>query len=830
MVTALESPTSRKILKVFLASPSDVAAERSAAQDVVNNINTVVGRELGWLIELYMWEDTEPGYGRPQERINPMVDTCDLFIGLLWERWGQPTGTHGSGFEEEFERARNRRKNEPRPEIWLVFKHVDPGKLKDPGIQLTKVLEFKKAQAELREVLFKEVRDLEDWKAKLSFWFLTYLIKLASPLALNPPAESARPIPESDSSASDLEISLTSRNPQNIIPQQLVDLPSLLGRVIKSGQLEFSRGDASVLDEFDIVRFFLLASTWLSRRNTGNVLGTHEMNLLYKYREQLQATTAEHAQVIRTMVADSSDVVPGWFWFRQLKKETIDAVLFSLATQDSSDAVRARAMQLITRAGIRLPNNIWDSLPLNDDSQQVRIAAYKYLVSLADEEALALLEQYSVERTADTDLQEARLKALAGVNPAKAAEEILTEKEPTAFDETRILGQCISATTDELLLRGLTTSEWERVRKLCIVELKRRGQLSLEVAKEATTDLSREVRAVAFESLAERGALHDLGNVRSQLEEEEDSSGSRKLSMLYLLSGKQRVEPTADTIILAFYRTLPTEKLLAAVDWFNLDGPLAYQALALDSRKHKFRLVRDDLTGGFSRIKEESYKKVEAELGAQRAQKTLDIFRKYEDFITARFTESALLGLVQSGEPGDAELARAYLSDTDTKLRDAAVRLISKFGTSDDVDKLLEISAQAYGEIRKVAASTALKLTKDPATVAITLTRSNDSDVVATGFTWLFSQDSPEIRQLFVSMLHDESSTNRARAVYYLSRWMTRLELEDALERCLWEETYYYNVVTWLDRILYCPSPLREMLEVELKKDAGAATKTTEMA
>jgi hypothetical protein len=195
------------------------------------------------------------------------------------------------------------------------------------------------------------------------------------------------------------------------------------------------------------------------------------------------------------------------------------------------------------------------------------------------------------------------------------------------------------------------------------------------------------------------------------------------------------------------------------------------------------------------------------------------------DFIRTRFTESALLGLIQSGEPGDAELAQPYLSHTDTGLRDAAVRVVSKFGTSDDVNKLLEISVQAYGDIRRVAADAALKLAKDPARVATALTRSNDSDVVTIGFSWLFSQRSPEIRQLFVSMLQDEDYVSRTRAAYYLSRWFTRLELEDALERYLWEDSYYYNVVTWLDRVLYCPFPLREVFEEQLKSEAGATVK-----
>jgi hypothetical protein len=122
----------RQVLSVFLASPSDVAEERIIAANVVAELNKIF-RVLGWQIDLHKWEDAAPGFGRPQSKINSAVDACQLFVGLLWERWGQPTGEYSSGFEEEYERARKRRKAEDEPEIWLVFKELSAERLKDPG-------------------------------------------------------------------------------------------------------------------------------------------------------------------------------------------------------------------------------------------------------------------------------------------------------------------------------------------------------------------------------------------------------------------------------------------------------------------------------------------------------------------------------------------------------------------------------------------------------------------------------------------------------------------------------------------------------------------------
>src|SRR5437868_5951850 len=108
----------RRVLRIFLASPGDLQDERLAAKRVVDEV-LPLARELRLSIELLGWEDTLPGVGRPQELINTDVSSADLFVGLLWRRWGQPTGKPGytSGFEEEFKSAVDRRGATGDPEI-----------------------------------------------------------------------------------------------------------------------------------------------------------------------------------------------------------------------------------------------------------------------------------------------------------------------------------------------------------------------------------------------------------------------------------------------------------------------------------------------------------------------------------------------------------------------------------------------------------------------------------------------------------------------------------------------------------------------------------------
>ena len=80
----------RKILRVFLASPSDLTEERQTVRETVKEFNECLADAFGCQVELMGGEDTPAGYGRPQHLINKDVVRCDLFIGLIWKRWGTP--------------------------------------------------------------------------------------------------------------------------------------------------------------------------------------------------------------------------------------------------------------------------------------------------------------------------------------------------------------------------------------------------------------------------------------------------------------------------------------------------------------------------------------------------------------------------------------------------------------------------------------------------------------------------------------------------------------------------------------------------------------------
>lgn len=148
---------SRKIVRIFLASPGDLKEERRAAKSVVDEFNSFWADETGYRVELMGWEDTVASYGRPQATINQDLEKCELFVGMIWKRWGTPPDAgsiYSSGFEEELKTSVTNRKIKGKPEISLLFKVVDPEALRDPGDQLKRVISLKESHCRGERVIF----------------------------------------------------------------------------------------------------------------------------------------------------------------------------------------------------------------------------------------------------------------------------------------------------------------------------------------------------------------------------------------------------------------------------------------------------------------------------------------------------------------------------------------------------------------------------------------------------------------------------------------------------------------------------------------------------
>lgn len=130
------------ITRVFIGAPSDVNPEREIIKKVINNMNNYYqGTEFSKfdLIEVKKDVRSDIGSGlEAQEVIDENIGDYDLFIGILWKRFGTPTKTHESGTQQEFENALKNGKK-----IMFYFSNVQVAPNEIDTEQLKKISNFK---------------------------------------------------------------------------------------------------------------------------------------------------------------------------------------------------------------------------------------------------------------------------------------------------------------------------------------------------------------------------------------------------------------------------------------------------------------------------------------------------------------------------------------------------------------------------------------------------------------------------------------------------------------------------------------------------------------
>jgi hypothetical protein len=542
-------------LTIFLASPSDLAEERRTTKIVVDDLNRHLGRQLGVHIELVGWEDTLPGVGRPQALINKEVDSCDLFLGLLWQRWGSPSGEYSSGFEEEFELARRRRRETGVPEIWLFFKDIESGRSADPGEQLRKVMAFRDRLVAERELLFRPFPNTQSWERHLRNALTEYLAELYARNAAIETVSAQGTVPPATPEAASSEELPTERPAY----QQVVQAAKMLAE--SAGDLDHPLDSIGLQNA---IRLYLLAAALLySRGVSTEPLGVHQINATYKHRDEVLPTGDESMMILRTLLEDRHDVVPGWYWFADLSKESLANILLGRAFVDTNEEVRLGALECLSTLGIvpSVPTSEWpsDSL-LGDESVRVRRAVATLLGTLADNgdaealEGLRLLEGDS-DRGVRGEAIKARLRSVARGDVARAFAESLALPGDVLENVNELIEPWLGKVASAALVAALGHPD-VNMRRLVSRELLNRGALTEELAERVKEDSSPRVREIGYRALARAGVRLDPAVVRKSVANEQPPS----------LLGFDPDHVDADELVFETYGVWTFEELVEELD------------------------------------------------------------------------------------------------------------------------------------------------------------------------------------------------------------------------------------------------------------------------
>ena len=119
-------PERAQILRIVVASPGDVNAERAIVPRVAEELNMGIAADRGLRLEVIRWEtDTYPGFHPegPQGLIDEIlhIEDCDVVIGIFWKRFGTPTKDGTTGTEHEIRRAYEAWEKHKRPQVMVYF-------------------------------------------------------------------------------------------------------------------------------------------------------------------------------------------------------------------------------------------------------------------------------------------------------------------------------------------------------------------------------------------------------------------------------------------------------------------------------------------------------------------------------------------------------------------------------------------------------------------------------------------------------------------------------------------------------------------------------------
>ena len=158
-----------KRIRVFVGSPSDTVEERSKIKGIFEELNQTLGKDKEVYIQSLMWEnDVRPTVGADaQDVINSQTRDYDIFVGMMWKKYGTPTPRANSATDEEYSYAINNFRNGGHcKDVIFMFSNKPFGIDDADADQIQKVKDFKK-RVENDGVVYKTYVSTEEFEKLL---------------------------------------------------------------------------------------------------------------------------------------------------------------------------------------------------------------------------------------------------------------------------------------------------------------------------------------------------------------------------------------------------------------------------------------------------------------------------------------------------------------------------------------------------------------------------------------------------------------------------------------------------------------------------------------
>jgi len=537
----------------------------------------------------------------------------------------------------------------------------------------------------------------------------------------------------------------------------------------------------------------LQSSAWFSEFFWGEVFDNHETNLVFTHRKDWKLSKSEVIFLIRSFISNMQGNRPGWYWIKEWSEDKINKTITDIAINDFNENVRRAAFSMLADIGFKANRDILEK-GLTDTDKQVILEAIRLFRNSDNSTAIDLIDKVLISD--DSDIREsaraAKIDMMYLNNPNNAISYLIFSRAKiTPLIEKTI--EDLSFTADHKLLEEALQKADVTVRRFSAQYLRKTNLLREDICYELLKDTDTVVRKEALLELISQGKEIDMDFVRKVFPEPDNKK--RNLFALAL----QEVQ-VSDFVPLFLKKRDPKE-LLESLDFFDSSSHEAYRILAVDYFPLIESRIRIDLDESFDTFMQKSQARLREKYGSVEGLYKTDLI----EFMKGRFIAAAMDGLARNGKIEDVRYARKYLGSTDDKADNGAILLLSKFGDTSDVDSLIKAALRNYGETQKLALEAAYNLANDKDALLEKLVNDNNKSVAKIAMQMLSKHESDRKLEITLELLKSEVNERRIQALsIYVHHYNYKSsELEDLLDAYISQQTYYYNVVTWLDRCLY---------------------------
>ena len=805
-------PDTRKIVKVFLASPSDLQEERHAAKSVVDEFNNNWADHLGYQVELVGWEDTVSVYGRPQATINRDLEQCEYFIGMMWKRWGTPpddSGRFTSGFEEEFQTSVSNRQERGSPEISLFFKNIGADLLSDPGDELKKVLAFREKITTEKKILFATFDNIEEFQKKIHRCITLYVQKQQSEESRERAEESQARSSEDSLPQSQSETTSTSETPLSVKGTEF--LRDLISKIERDAEGE-------LIATADVARFRLLACMIENQGNDKQSLGAHDANILFVHRSDLELSFREKLGLTDSGLEHfSSENTPLWYWLAEVDAFSENWLQFYSLIGTTQKRVGAlSSLRLVSEplsSNGPLDREVFINSWFSETAPSaIKVAALRYLADCGTAADLAAIKAEldrgdyqttgaaaeAILRINLRDSRENAILALFEVQPGSIGSILLaTLFENGASIDTEVLSQGV----------GHPSSD---VRRIVVKLLRERGALDVQIADQLISDSDAEVRFEALQSLFCGGRQFSDNEAKTILVK---PKVNRPFGLFSLFG------PTVatDSEGKAFWNRF-REQRMAAMTNHDLEQAARNSSIvdrtaqfALDERRfskfgNRLRAAVDD---HFKAEFAEKLEKMVQQYGSE--SNLIEKTRTLEDDLRKDFTRKGLDIICRRGDSKDLSRVRNILKSKFVEFTDANIEYLRRFGEWEDISLIISALDQPEIEhtVSLILASGNVKY-RTAARSIYSLGRTRLEELLSLEApSRLLSHLIVESSEMMFRALRDSSITQLFRSEHDTVRKAAALKCILALPKRRLTQLLnnynsggvfrYYNVIHWLD-------------------------------